>query len=408
MKRLVSLCILLGPLAAVGISPATTRSDKAAPSKDTTKLEQMLERLGKHLNEAPGYRVESRCAWTYQTSDTRRTGENLAMLQVGKGGRCRLEIKGSKSSMLCVSDGKTLTRLYIGPQHRLYTRDEGNAKILLLDRLTALSLRGSGLEVIAREGFTRHVIGCCSGVRYLGEATLDGQKTHHFKATWNEVPDVEMWFSAGKVPLLLQISRQQNVLLRDKESAKLVLRGRLTWKMETPPAKAFQIEVPKGAREVADLHEALTEGTVREWVGKQVPPIALTTLAGKAVRLDAHKGSHIVVLTFWSTGAAPSSALIPRLSDFATRYGKKGVVVYAVNVGEKQAAVKNFIERVKFTGGVLLDPERKAAGAFGVSALPVTVLVGKDGIVQAVHVGLDQDDREGIVADLEKLLRAVP
>jgi thioredoxin-like negative regulator of GroEL len=54
---------------------------------------------------------------------------------------------------------------------------------------------------------------------------------------------------------------------------------------------------------------------------------------------------------------------------------------------------------------VLLDPEAKVSEMFGVQGIPQTVLIGKDGKVQAVHVGFSPDLKERLSKELDSLIK---
>ncbi len=70
-----------------------------------------------------------------------------------------------------------------------------------------------------------------------------------------------------------------------------------------------------------------------------------------------------------------------------------GVVVYAVNVGEQADDINDFMKKVKITVPIVLDPESKIAGAYQTEAIPQTILIGKDGRIEVVHVGFEGLDK---------------
>jgi hypothetical protein len=57
---------------------------------------------------------------------------------------------------------------------------------------------------------------------------------------------------------------------------------------------------------------------------------------------------------------------------------------------------------------VVTDPDQTTATAYRVTSLPVTVLIGKDGTLQSVHVGFSTDDRASIRQDMEQLVAGKP
>ena len=70
---------------------------------------------------------------------------------------------------------------------------------------------------------------------------------------------------------------------------------------------------------------------------------------------------------------------------------KGAVAFYAVNMGESREKAAEVVERRGFAFPVGLDPEMAVARAFGVEAIPHTVVIGRDGVIRRVHVGADGD-----------------
>ena len=71
---------------------------------------------------------------------------------------------------------------------------------------------------------------------------------------------------------------------------------------------------------------------------------------------------------------------------------------------EADGSVRAFVEKQEYTHPVVLDPKQEATAAYRITSLPVTVLIGKDGTLQAVHVGTSPEERALIRADMEKLV----
>ena len=64
-----------------------------------------------------------------------------------------------------------------------------------------------------------------------------------------------------------------------------------------------------------------------------------------------------------------------------------GVVLLTVNVQDTSATVKSFMEDGTYTFPALIDSGGRVARAYSVSAIPVTYLIGRDGIVRYVKRG---------------------
>lgn len=104
------------------------------------------------------------------------------------------------------------------------------------------------------------------------------------------------------------------------------------------------------------------------------------------VKLSGLKGK-IVVLDFWATWCGPCIEAMPVLTAVTGTFADRDVVFYAVNVGEPADDVARFFADKEFKPNVLLDASATMADSFQADAIPQTVIVGKDGRIESVHVG---------------------
>jgi len=139
--------------------------------------------------------------------------------------------------------------------------------------------------------------------------------------------------------------------------------------------------------------------------GKPAPQVNLTTLDGKSFRLGDLRGS-VVVLDFWATWCGPCRESLPHLQKLSAdkdRF-KKGLRVLAVNAGEQQPVVKKFVDENRLTMPIPMDPGRSARTAYRVTALPTTVVIGKDGVVKKVMVGYGPQTSEELDTAIDAAL----
>ena len=75
------------------------------------------------------------------------------------------------------------------------------------------------------------------------------------------------------------------------------------------------------------------------------------------------------------------------MKEVTSEYGEEDVVFLAVNTGEKQEEVAEFLKEQQWDIRVLLDPDGKVADAFVADAIPQTIVIGRSGSIESVHVG---------------------
>ncbi|RME91280.1 MAG: hypothetical protein D6770_00780 [Anaerolineae bacterium] len=121
-------------------------------------------------------------------------------------------------------------------------------------------------------------------------------------------------------------------------------------------------------------------------IGEQAPDFTLSTPDGREVHLGDFQGK-VVLLNFWATWCPPCRAEIPLLETYHRRY-TPDLVVLAVNDGEKPSDVRAFIEQQRITFQVLLDPAREVNATYGITALPTTFFIDRQGTIQAIQIGM--------------------
>ncbi|MGQ9490239.1 MAG: TlpA family protein disulfide reductase [Anaerolineae bacterium] len=136
---------------------------------------------------------------------------------------------------------------------------------------------------------------------------------------------------------------------------------------------------------VLDRSTTVPTGPAR--VGAALPDFTLTELSGKQVKLSDYAG-HPVLINAWATWCPPCRAEMLALHDFYREHWADGFVLLAVNAGETQAQVRSFIQQTGFTFPVLLDPNTALLTDLGIRSFPTSILVGRDGKVKTIHVGM--------------------
>lgn len=128
------------------------------------------------------------------------------------------------------------------------------------------------------------------------------------------------------------------------------------------------------------------------------PAFSLSDLAGKTVQLKTFRGT-LVFLNFFATWCGPCREEMPGMERLFRAHHDKGFVVLAVNMDEGAKTVRPFVQQLKLSFPILLDPQGAVTRDYGVRALPVSFLIGRDGNIRWRAIG----GRDWESADARKL-----
>jgi peroxiredoxin len=121
---------------------------------------------------------------------------------------------------------------------------------------------------------------------------------------------------------------------------------------------------------------------------KLAPDFTLQDANGRSVTLSEFRGK-AVLLNFWATWCGPCSLEIPWFTEFEQQFKSRGFEVLGVSMDEDGwKVIKPYITEHKINYRVLLGNDSVSQVYGGVDSLPTTFIVGRDGKVAYVHVGL--------------------
>jgi thiol-disulfide isomerase/thioredoxin len=133
------------------------------------------------------------------------------------------------------------------------------------------------------------------------------------------------------------------------------------------------------------------------------PAWKLQDLDGKTVSSDDFKGK-VVILDFWATWCPPCRAEIPGLIDLQKAYGKQGLMVVGVSVDQGGAdVIKPFLEKFGMNYPVLVADDKVQQTFGGFDAIPVTLVIDRQGRIVKRHLGLTEKDE--FEAEIKPLLK---
>lgn len=116
-------------------------------------------------------------------------------------------------------------------------------------------------------------------------------------------------------------------------------------------------------------------------VGATAPDFTLKALDGRNLRLSEYRGD-VVVLTFWASWCGACRAALEAANAFAAAQGKDGAVVLGVSLDGDAARARSVAESLALKYPTLVDARQAVGRLYDIDALPLTLVVDRDGIVR--------------------------
>ncbi len=233
------------------------------------------------------------------------------------------------------------------------------------------------------------------------DETINGIACQRLGIKYNERSQFDLWIQAtGQAePIKMMAHMKVNDVTVD---LKWEFRN---WSMDRIiDDRIFQYEAPPSYKRVAQFRQPQSTGENHPMLNRQAPDFQLKTADGQAISLASHKNQDIIILDFWASWCGPCRKAMPMIVRVSEAHRKKQVVLYPINYKEDEATVKQFLQETSFDIIVPLDIQGKVASAFGVSAFPTTMLIDKQGMIRAVHVGLPEDGDRILTSEIESII----
>ena len=138
--------------------------------------------------------------------------------------------------------------------------------------------------------------------------------------------------------------------------------------------------------------------------GQPAPDFALKSATGDNLRLSEYRGD-VVMINFWATWCGPCRQEMPLLDDLYTRYNRVGFNLLGVNIDDDARRAMQMVEELGVNFPVVFDDTKEVSRLYQVEAMPVTVLVDKQGNVRHVHHGYKPGYEENYLTEIRALLR---
>ena len=220
----------------------------------------------------------------------------------------------------------------------------------------------------------------------------------HLRGVQSDAVTWDLWISTEQTPRPLRMAVDLTPMLAASQQVQIPagyayqLRfDFLGWRVSGDIDKSlFRYSPSESAKEYRSLEEyyQAIAGLVSEHplLGKETPAFEGMMLSGKKISNEDLSGK-VIVLDFWATWCAPCVASLPIIQQITDEYADKNVLFFALNTGEEAEEVEQFLKDKELELNVILDPDGTIASAFTADAIPQTILIGKDGVIESAHIG---------------------
>jgi peroxiredoxin len=138
--------------------------------------------------------------------------------------------------------------------------------------------------------------------------------------------------------------------------------------------------------------------------GQKAPDFALKSSTGENLRLSEYRGD-VVMINFWATWCGPCRQEMPLLDELYNRYQRVGFNLLGVNIDDDSRRAMQMAEELGIDFPVLFDASKEVSRLYEVEAMPVTVLVDREGTVRYVHHGYKPGYEDKYLDQIRSLLR---
>ncbi len=137
--------------------------------------------------------------------------------------------------------------------------------------------------------------------------------------------------------------------------------------------------------------------------GNPFPDLTTFKLEGELPELGKDK---VIMIDFWASWCGPCAQSFPTMEELHKTYGPQGLVIIAVNVDEKKADMENFLKTHHVTFPIVRDAKQKLVEKTGISTMPSSFLIDKNGKVAFAHIGFHgSETKKQYEREIQSLLK---
>lgn len=138
--------------------------------------------------------------------------------------------------------------------------------------------------------------------------------------------------------------------------------------------------------------------------GQMAPDFVLKSSTGENLRLSEYRGD-VVMINFWATWCGPCRQEMPLLDELYARYSRVGFSLLGVNIDDDSRRAMQMVEELGVRFPILFDERKEVSKLYKVDAMPVTILLDREGNIRYVHHGYQPGVEDKYLDQIRSLLR---
>ena len=125
-------------------------------------------------------------------------------------------------------------------------------------------------------------------------------------------------------------------------------------------------------------------------LGKAAPDFTLRSNIGDNKKLSELRGK-VVMLNFWATWCGPCRQEMPKLAEIKSLHDEYDFELLGINIDEDRAKALRLAKKLSINFPILFDETKKVSKSYSIDAMPMTILIDRDGTVRYVHRGYKEN-----------------
>lgn len=383
-----------------GVAEETT--PKIAPQAD-----KRMQDMSRYLSELKRFSVDADHSLELQIEGQEkqsRSDQRHVLLEQPN----RLSVTPSddgEGTVVC--DGKQLFAYW--PSGERYLLNEAPGTFADVLQQEAALLLGAGRTPVqyATGDWYKRAASEAESIALLEPETIDGVACDRIEILQSGMK-FTLWIEQGDRPLPRKLLVERQLEEPDaKVDGPTQTLAYSNWNVEPEvTAESFAIVVPEDAEHVETLRTEEDPETAgpHPLLGAKAPDCELTLLDGAAQKLSDFKEKKVVVLDFWALWCGPCIAALPTVDQVATKFADRDVAFFAVNLGDEADAIREFLEKEKLKLPVAVAGESELGKLFHADSIPMTIIIDKQGVVQVVSIGFNDNLEQSLADEIEAVL----